>query len=44
MEEIRIFMTVAAFSSFLGIVCWAYTPRRKQTLDAVAASILKDDA
>jgi cbb3-type cytochrome oxidase subunit 3 len=44
MEEIRSLMTVAAFSSFLGIVWWAYAPRRKQKLDAVAESILKDDA
>jgi cbb3-type cytochrome oxidase subunit 3 len=44
MEEIRIFMTVATFSTFLGIVWWAYTPRRKQKLDAVAESILKDEA
>ena len=44
MEEIRSLMTLAAFSSFVGIVWWAYTPRRKQELDAVAESILKDEA
>jgi len=43
MEEIRIFMTLAVFSSFLGIVWWAYTPSRKERLDAVAESILKDE-
>jgi cbb3-type cytochrome oxidase subunit 3 len=44
MEEIRSFMTLAAFSSFLGIVWWAYAPRRKEKLQAVAQSILEDDA
>jgi cbb3-type cytochrome oxidase subunit 3 len=44
MEEIRSLMTLAAFSSFLGIVWWAYTPGRKKRLDAVAESILKDEA
>jgi cbb3-type cytochrome oxidase subunit 3 len=44
MEEIRSLMTLAAFSSFVGIVWWAYAPRRKKQLDAVAESILKDDA
>jgi len=29
MEEIRSLMTLAAFSSFVGIVWWAYAPERK---------------
>ena len=29
MEEIRSLMTLAAFSSFVGIVWWAYTPSRR---------------
>ena len=29
MEEIRSLMTLAAFSSFVGIVWWAYAPSRK---------------
>ena len=43
MEEIRSLLTLAAFSSFVGIVWWAYTPSRKKRLDAVAESILKDE-
>ena len=42
MEEIRSFMTLAAFSTFLGIVWWAYLPSRKRKLDDVARSILED--
>ena len=44
MEEIRSLMTLAAFASFVGIAWWAYTPSRKKRLDAVARSILEDDA
>ena len=29
MEEIRSLMTLAAFSTFVGIVWWAYAPSRK---------------
>jgi cytochrome c oxidase cbb3-type subunit IV len=29
METIRSLMTLAAFSSFIGIVWWAYAPARK---------------
>lgn len=43
MEEIRSLLTLAAFSSFVGIVWWAYTPSRKKRLDAAAESILKDE-
>lgn len=44
MEEIRSLITLAAFSSFLGIVWWAYAPGRKQKLDDVAKSILEESA
>ncbi len=29
MEEIRSLMTLAAFSTFVGIVWWAYAPSRR---------------
>jgi cbb3-type cytochrome oxidase subunit 3 len=43
MEEIRSLMTLAAFSSFVGIVWWAYAPRRKKQLDDVAQTILDEN-
>jgi len=30
MEALRIFFTLGAFASFLGIVWWAYAPSRRQ--------------
>ena len=42
MEELRSLVTLAAFSSFVGIVWWAYVPSRKKKLDEVAKSILED--
>ena len=33
METIRSLMTLAAFSSFLGIVWWAYAPARKDRFE-----------
>jgi cytochrome c oxidase cbb3-type subunit 4 len=43
MEEIRSLMTLAAFSSFVGIVWWAYTPSRRKPLEEAARSILEED-
>jgi len=43
MEEIRSLLTLAAFSTFLGIVWWAYVPSRKRKLDDAARSILDDE-
>jgi len=33
METIRSLMTLAAFSSFLGILWWAYAPARKDRFE-----------
>jgi cytochrome c oxidase cbb3-type subunit IV len=33
METLRSLMTLAAFSSFLGIVWWAYAPARKDRFE-----------
>jgi cytochrome c oxidase cbb3-type subunit 4 len=33
METIRSLMTLAAFSSFLGIIWWAYGPARKDRFE-----------
>lgn len=36
METIRSLMTLAAFSSFIGIVWWAYSARRGADFEAAA--------
>ena len=43
MEEIRSLVTLSAFTTFLGIVWWAYLPSRKKRLDDVAKSIVDDN-
>ena len=40
---IRNLVTLVALVAFLGIVWWAYSPRRKSALDEQARSILEDD-
>ena len=42
-NTIRIAVTLAAFTAFLGIVWWTYAPSRKGKLDRVAQSILERD-
>jgi cbb3-type cytochrome oxidase subunit 3 len=39
---VRSVLSVAVFAVFLGIVWWAYAPRRKQRFDKDAMSIFKD--
>ena len=39
---LRSVLSVAGFAVFLGIVGWAYAPRRKQRFDDDALSIFKD--
>jgi cbb3-type cytochrome oxidase subunit 3 len=40
---IRSLVSVAVFAVFLGIVWWAYAPRRKRRFEDDALSILKDE-
>lgn len=40
---VRSLLSVVVFAAFLGIVWWAYLPRRKRVQDDVALSILKDE-
>lgn len=35
-------VTVASFLSFIGIVAWAWSSRRRETFDQLARSILDD--
>ena len=41
-NDLRSLMTVIAFGVFLGIVWWAYSPRRKATLERDGRSVLED--
>jgi cytochrome c oxidase cbb3-type subunit 4 len=43
MGVLRSIMTVLAFITFLGIVAWAYSGKRKQAFDAAARMALEDD-
>lgn len=43
MGEVRSIVTVLAFITFLGIVAWAYSSKRKQAFDAAARMALEDD-
>jgi cytochrome c oxidase cbb3-type subunit IV len=43
MSAIRSIMTVVAFITFLGIIAWAYSSKRKQAFDAAARMALEDD-
>jgi cytochrome c oxidase cbb3-type subunit IV len=43
MTVIRSIMTVLAFITFLGIIAWAYSSKRKQAFDAAARMALEDD-
>ena len=42
LNTVRILVTLAALGAFLAIVLWAYTPARKQRLDAEARRILDE--
>jgi cbb3-type cytochrome oxidase subunit 3 len=39
-NTVRILVTLAALGAYLAIVLWAYTPLRKERLDAEARRIL----
>jgi cytochrome c oxidase cbb3-type subunit 4 len=43
MTVIRSIMTVVAFVTFLGIVVWAYSGKRKQAFDAAARMAIDDN-
>lgn len=43
LNDVRILVTLFAFSAFISIVIWAYLPSRKQTLDDEGRRILEDD-
>jgi len=41
---IRGIVTAASLAIFLAIVWWAWSPRRKASLEAIGRSVLDDDA
>jgi len=43
LNDARVLMTLAALITFLGIVVWAYSDRRKQNFDKAARMALEDD-
>ncbi len=43
-NDLRSLATVLAFLSFMGIVWWAYSDRRKETYDEAARLPLDDDS
>lgn len=42
-EWMRSMMTVIAFATFIGIVAWAWSARKRGDFDRAARSILSDD-
>jgi len=40
---IRSVMTVVAFATFIGIVIWAWSKKRRDRFEAAAQSIFEDD-
>jgi len=43
LNDLRILVTVAAFLTFVGIVVWAYSARRKNDYEQAARMALDDD-
>ena len=43
MAWMRSMMTVAAFATFIGIVLWAWSSRKKGDFEVAARSVLEDD-
>jgi cbb3-type cytochrome oxidase subunit 3 len=39
---LRIIVEVLSFAAFIGIAAWAYSPRRRASLDEVGRSVLDD--
>lgn len=42
-NDLRTIMTVVAFLTFIGIVIWAYSSKRKKSFDEAARMALEDD-
>ena len=42
LEWMRSMMTVTAFATFIGIVCWAWSAAKRNDFDVAARSVLDD--
>lgn len=42
LNDLRALITLVSFLSFLGIVAWAYSGRRKTQFDEAAQSVLRE--
>lgn len=42
-NDLRTIMTVVAFLTFIGIVAWAYSGKRRKAFDEAARMALEDD-
>ncbi len=42
-NDLRTIMTVVAFLTFIGIVIWAYSSKRRKAFDEAARMALEDD-
>ena len=42
-NEVRIAVMVASFLLFLGVLWWAYAPKRRRLLDGIGRRILDDE-
>jgi cytochrome c oxidase cbb3-type subunit IV len=43
LNDMRVIVTVLSFATFLGIVFWAYSGRRKSAFDRAARSVLEEE-
>jgi cytochrome c oxidase cbb3-type subunit 4 len=43
LESMRSLMTVIAFTTFVGIVVWAWSGRKRRDFDQAARSVLADE-
>ena len=43
LNDARVLMTLVALATFMGIVVWAYSDRRKQNFDKAARMVLDDE-
>ena len=42
LNDLRAVITIASFATFLGVVWWAYSARRRSGFDRAARSILEE--
>jgi cytochrome c oxidase cbb3-type subunit 4 len=43
LNDIRVIVTVVSFVTFIGIIVWAYSGRRRAAFDQAARSVLEEE-